>query len=80
MKSEQDNEPVEVFAGTPWQAGLVKSLIENAEIEAFLLDDIMGTLYPWYTSSGGFCAVKVIVAGHDYESAKSIVDEFMKTL
>ena len=39
-------EPVEVFAGTAWQAEMVKSLLENAEIETFIMDEIVGTLSP----------------------------------
>ena len=38
---------MEVFAGSAWEASLVKSLLENAEIEAFLKDEIRGTTFPW---------------------------------
>jgi len=41
-----EDSPVEVFDGTAWQAGMVKSLLENAEIASFLKDEIMGTFYP----------------------------------
>jgi len=68
--------PVEVFAGTQWEAALVKSLLENAEIEAFLKDEIRGTTMPWQVTPGGFSAVKVVVAKKDIELAKQVVDEF----
>jgi hypothetical protein len=49
------------FAGTLQQAGMVKSLLANAEIEAFLKDEINRTNLPWWTASGGVGSVKVVV-------------------
>ena len=40
---------VEVFRGTMMEAGIVKSLLENAEVEAFLKDEF---LTPWNDASG----------------------------
>jgi hypothetical protein len=71
-------EPVEVFAGSIWEAELVKSLLENAEIESFLKDENIGTLAPWYTAGGGAGSVKVIVSNQDYDTARNIVEEFEK--
>jgi hypothetical protein len=76
MNTNNENEPVVVFSGNTWQAGLLKSLLENAEIEAFLKDEIIGTLNPWWTASGGVGSVKVVVDPADYEKAKAIVAEF----
>jgi hypothetical protein len=80
MKNYNEIEPVEVFDGTNWQAGMVKSLLENAEIETFLADEIIGTLNPWWTSPGGAGSVKVYVSNKDYENAKIIVAEYEKNL
>jgi len=68
--------PVEVFAGTAVQATMVKSLLENAEIEAYLKDEFTGVLYPWHTSPGGVGAVKVYVSSNDRESAMEVVSEY----
>lgn len=68
--------PVEVFAGTQWEAALVKSLLENAEIKAFLKDEIRGTTMPWQVAPGGINAVKVVVSSNDLELAKQIVADF----
>ncbi len=68
--------PKEVFAGTQWEAALVKSLLENAEIEAFMKDEIRGTTMPWQVTPGGVNAIKVVVAQKDIELAKQVVDEF----
>ena len=76
MKTEKGIEPVEVFAGTAVQASLVKSLLENAEVDAYLKDEFTGVLYPWYTSPGGVGAVKVFVSSVDLEKAKMVVKDY----
>jgi len=72
--------PVEVFSGTGWEAELVKSLLENAEIEAFLIDENTGTLAPWYTAGGGAGSVKVTVSNLDLEKAKSVVSDYEENI
>jgi hypothetical protein len=76
MDDQYSFNPVEVFAGTQWEAALVKSLLENAEIEAFLKDEIRGTTMPWQVTPGGIAAVKVVVARKDLEVAKQVVMDF----
>ena len=80
MKKGRENSPVEVFAGTAVQANLVKSLLENAEVSAYLKDEFTEVLYPWHTTPGGVGAVKVLVSGLDYEKAKMVVDEYERNL
>jgi hypothetical protein len=80
MKQNDENEPILIFAGTAWEAGIVKSLLENAEIEAFLKDEIMGTLNPWWTAPGGSGSVKVFVSSKDFDKATEIVKEFEKNI
>ena len=57
MKTKNDFKLVEVFDGSMLQAEMLRSLLENAEIEAIIKDGIMGTLNPWYTAPGGAGAV-----------------------
>jgi len=80
MKTDKENYPVEVFAGTAVQANLLRSLLENAEIEAFLNDEFTGTLYPWHTKPGGVGAVNIFVSSADYEKAMSVVNEYESNL
>jgi hypothetical protein len=80
MKTSKEAEPIEVFSGTAWQAGMVKSLLENAEVEAFIKDGIMGTFNPWWTAPGGAGSVKVFVSEMDYDLAKGIVEEYENNL
>ncbi len=75
-----DPKPVEVFCGTPWQAGLVQSMLESAGISAYLADMIMGTMNPWWTAPGGAGAVRLFVAAADYAEAKAIVADYENTL
>lgn len=79
MTSEKGIEPVEVFAGTAVQASMVKSLLENAEIDAYLKDEFTGVLYPWHTTPGGVGAVKVFVSSVDQKTARIVVEEYEKT-
>jgi hypothetical protein len=80
MNTNKENEPVEIFAGTTWQAEMVKSLLANADIEAFVIDEIVGTLSPWWTGPGGAGAVKVFVSSSDYSRAKQVVDDYQDNL
>jgi hypothetical protein len=80
MKTKNVSELAEVFDGTAWQAGMVKSLLENSEITVYLKDEIIGTLNPWWTAPGGAGSVKVFVPGKDLEQAIRIVREYEKNV
>jgi hypothetical protein len=80
MKINKEIVPVEVFSGKIIQAEMVKSLLENAEVEVFLVDEINGTLAPWVTSPGGAGAVKVMVSSADYDKSKLIIEEYEKNI
>lgn len=73
-----ENHPVEIFAGTAWEVALVQSLLANAEIQTFLKDEINGTLVPWVIASGGAGSIKIIVSNSDYDKAKLVVEEYEK--
>jgi len=76
MDPQENITPVEVFRGTLMEAEIVKSLLENAEVEAYLKDENMGFLAPWNVASGGVGSVKVVVSSQDREKAILVVDEF----
>jgi hypothetical protein len=76
MSESGEPRMVEVFAGTAWEAALVKSLMDNAEITAFLKDEIRGTTMPWQVEAGGFFAVKVLVSSDDLSLAREVVADF----
>lgn len=72
MKPNDDIEVAHVFAGSFMQAEMVKNLLENVEIKAYLLDELS---FP-----GGSDSVTVVVSNLDYEKAKVIVDEYEENL
>ena len=80
MKTSNETSPIMIFAGTTWETGVVKSLLENAEIEVFLKDELIGMLGPWVSTAGGAGAVKVFISGSDFEMASEIVNEFKKNM
>lgn len=78
MNKDQEIYPVEVFDGNQWEASLVKSLLDNAEIESFIKDERMGVLAPWNVDAGGAGPVKIFVSSVDFERAKEVIDQFEK--
>ena len=78
MSSDKEIYPVEVFDGNDWDASMVKSLLDNAEIEAFVKDEKMGVLAPWNVAGGGAGSVKIFVSNVDLEKAKEVIEQYEK--
>ena len=78
MNSNHEIFPVEVFDGDQWEASLVKSLLNNAEIESFLKDEKMGVLAPWNVAGGGAGSVKIFVSSADLARANEVLDQYEK--
>jgi hypothetical protein len=68
------NKLVVVYASSSEEAGLMKGLLEGAEIPAFISDEFMGTIAPWYITPGGLGAVKVSVFERDRERAEELIE------
>lgn len=80
MDSNYNHTPVMVFSGSTWEAGMVKSLLEDAGVEAYLNDEIRGTNIPVIIDAGGLGAVKVLVSSNDLGLATLVVDEYKRNL
>ena len=78
MNSNQEIYPVEIFDGNDWEASLVKSLLDNAEIESFIKDEKMGVLAPWNVAGGGAGSVKIFVSSTDLARANEVLDQYEK--
>ena len=70
-----ESNSVEVFAGTAWEVGLVQSLLENAEIKAYVRYGGKGTMAPW-DSKGCFPMNRIMVSSEDYEKVKEVVTQY----
>ena len=70
MKSTDYSRTVEVFKGSPWEAELVKGLLENNGIATILKDGLMSTIAPYITSD-----ITILVSEEKYEDAMEIIRE-----
>jgi hypothetical protein len=70
------NDPlIEIFSGSLWEANLLKTILNDREIECFIKNSILNTYCFEPTYSAG---VKVMILESDYEKAAVIVNEFLK--
>ena len=74
-----EEKPIEVFTGTAWEVALVQSLLENAEITAFVYYGGKGILAP-LNSVGGVKINRITVSSKDYEKAKQVVDQYYEAM
>lgn len=70
-----ENKPAEVFRGTGWEVALVESLLENAEIKAYVYYGGHGKTAPW-DSRGCFPLNRIMVSGEDFEKAKEVIKQY----
>lgn len=68
MKEEDYSKSVEVFSGSPWEAEIIKGLLETSGICCVVKDGILGTLAPYIAP-----AVSILVLEDDYEAATEII-------
>jgi hypothetical protein len=79
MKKKGSSGPRIVYSGTMWEAGMVKSLLENAEIRTFFNNEIIGS------NQGGIPVpfpggnVSVVVAEEDFDLAMQVVNDYLAT-
>lgn len=78
MTDEDKNRaPFEVFEGSPWEAGLLKSILEDNDIETIIQQS---SSLQWNLVPTDGASMKVYVAKDDLEQARSIVDEFYNNM
>lgn len=72
-KEDKNLAPHEVFEGSAWEAGLLKSILEDNDIETIMQE---AYALPWNAIPVKGAAAKVFVALENLEQARAIVDEF----
>ncbi len=67
---------IEIYSGALWESEMVKSLLQAANINSFLKNNVLNSYaYEPIISEG----VKVMISNSDIERATEIVDSFNKT-
>ena len=59
---------IRLFSGSPWEAEIIKGLLESNDIRCVIKDGIMGTLAPYIAPS-----VSVLVTEDQYEAATELI-------
>ncbi|NDV57166.1 DUF2007-related protein [Bacteroides sp. 519] len=67
MKNRNEELLIDVFAGSPWEAELIKGLLESNGIPSSLKDGLMATMAPYNDE------VVVQVNEENYETAMEVV-------
>lgn len=66
---------VEIFSGELWQAEMIKEMLEDNGIQAYLGNELMGNIAPWIVTPGGTASVKINISTSDYTRSKELIDE-----
>ena len=80
MKGSRDFDLIEIYSGSPFEAEMVRNLLIDNGIDAYLKDAYIGMIAPWQSSAGGVGAVRVVVPGFEAERAKSIIETDRKEM
>ena len=73
MFGANDGKVVAVYAGTLWQAELVKGLLDSNAIQCVIQDESLGVVTSPYLSMGG--DVFVLVQAEDEAAALKVIEE-----
>jgi hypothetical protein len=68
---------IEIYSGTLWESEMIKSLLQDSEIESFLKNTVLNSYAFEPIQAAG---VKVMILSNDYEKAKIIVNDYYKNL
>jgi hypothetical protein len=74
MKNE--DKTAEAFSGELWKATMIKNILEDNNIQAFLNNELLGSVAPYLADGGGMANIKVIVNAAQLDDALKLIDEF----
>lgn len=72
----KDFDLIQVFAGTSVETEMVKTILLDSGIEAYIKDEHMGTMFPFHTAPGAAGSVKLVVSSDKYDEAMKIVKAY----
>ncbi len=73
---QQDEKSAIVFSGSGWETGLVKSLLDNAEIDAYIFGGLRSVFSPMGASFGSE-QMNIMVSASDYDRALEVVNQYL---
>ena len=77
-ENSEHSEFVIIFEGSPWEAGLVDSMLKDAGIMTTVYGGLRDPYSPlWHL--GGVGATRVMILSGDYEKAQGIVDQYVQS-
>ncbi|NCC73176.1 MAG: hypothetical protein EOM06_07230 [Sphingobacteriia bacterium] len=76
MSIPENFKPTAVFSGTLWQAEIIKDMLMDNDIEAYLGDEIWGMDAPIQSAPEAVGSVSVFVDREDREEAKIVVERY----
>ena len=71
-------EPEEIFYGSLWEAEIIQGLLSSGGIEAYVQDDLTGTIAPWRMTTSDVESVKLLVSKEEAKKAKAIIEAYQK--
>ncbi|PLX01314.1 MAG: hypothetical protein C0595_15135 [Marinilabiliales bacterium] len=72
----QKDKIIEVYSGTLWEADLLKSILQSADIDCFIKNSTLNSYaYEPIISEGA----KVMILNSDMEEARKIIEGFRKS-
>jgi hypothetical protein len=74
MKNE--DKTAKAFSGELWKATMIKNILEDNNIQAFLNNELLGSVAPYLADAGGMANIKVIVNAAQLDDALKLIDEF----
>jgi hypothetical protein len=75
--SSDDNNTVELFSGTLWEAQMITSLLQNEGIESFLKNSV---LQPYAFNPSIAQQIKIMVLKSDLEKSEEIMNRYLNKI
>lgn len=75
MNNNDKTKGVIIFNSSLWECSIVKGILEDSGIEAFLINSSSANMLPFENVVDGIGACKVMISENDLESASEIIKD-----